>query len=106
MSGPQMDVTIAQECSGINGLELFDYLFGIVMLLDWNRLRKDRALMAYFVGLVAMLLGNAIRIISFVVLGNHGFAESISRFHISAGWISFSPAFLPYLPLTYTSFLH
>jgi exosortase/archaeosortase family protein len=106
LSGPQLDVTIAQECSGINGLELFDYLFGIVMLLDWNRLRKDRALMAYFVGLVAMLLGNAIRIISFVVLGNHGFAESISRFHISAGWIFFSAVFLAYLSLTYSWMLN
>jgi exosortase/archaeosortase family protein len=101
LSGPQLDVTIVPECSGIEGLELFDYLFGIVMFLDWKRLRKDRALMAYFVGLFAMLLGNAIRIISFVVLGNHGFAESISRLHISAGWIFFSAVFLAYLSLTY-----
>ena len=76
------------------------------MFLDWNRLRKDRALVAYFVGLVAMLLGNAIRIISFVVLGNHGFAESISRFHISAGWIFFSAVFLAYLSLTYSWMLN
>jgi exosortase/archaeosortase family protein len=101
LDGPQLDVTIVPECSGINGLELFDYLFGMVMFLDWNRLRKDRALTAYFVGLFAMLLGNAIRIISFVVLGNHGFAESISRFHVSAGWIFFSAVFLAYLTLTY-----
>jgi exosortase/archaeosortase family protein len=106
LDGPQLDVTIVPGCSGINGLELFDYLFGIVMFLDWHRLRKDRALMAYFVGLFAMLLGNAIRIISFVVLGNHGFAESISRFHISAGWIFFSAVFLAYLSLTYSWMLN
>src|SRR6267143_1511385 len=53
-------------------------------------------------GLVAMLLGNAIRITSFVVLGNHGFAEVVSRFHISAGWIFFSVVFLDYLSLTYS----
>ena len=102
LSGPDLGVTIVPECSGIDGLELFDYLFGVVVLLDWNRLRKGRALFAYFAGLLAMLLGNAIRITTFVVLGNHGFAESISRFHISAGWIFFSTVFLAYLSITYS----
>jgi exosortase/archaeosortase family protein len=101
LSGPQLDVTIVRECSGINGLELFDYLFGIVLLLDWKRLRKGRALIAYFCGIAAMLLGNAIRIASFVVFGNHGFAESVSRFHISAGWVFFSGVFVVFLSLTY-----
>ena len=94
LSGPDLDVTIVPECSGINGLELFDYLFGVVVFLDWNRLSKGRALFAYSAGLLAMLFGNAIRITSFVGLGNHGFAESASRFHISAGWIFFSIVFL------------
>jgi len=102
LSGPDLDVTIIPECSGINGLELFDYLFGIVMFLDWNRLRRRRALFAYGAGLFAMLLGNAIRNTSFVVLGNHGFAESVARFHISAGWIFFSAVFLVYLSMTYS----
>ena len=101
LSGPDLDVTIVPECSGINGIELFDYLFGVVAFLDWNRLRKGRALCAYGAGLLAMLLGNAIRITSFVVLGNHGFAESVSRLHISAGWIFFSIVFLVYLSMTY-----
>ena len=101
LSGPELDVTIVPECSGINGLELFDYLFGVVALLDWNRLRKNRALLGYFAGLLAMLFGNAIRITSFVVLGNHGYSESVSRFHISAGWIFFSVVFLVYLSMMY-----
>jgi exosortase/archaeosortase family protein len=101
LSGPELDVTIIPGCSGIDGLELFDYLFGVVVFLDWNRLRKGRALFAYFAGLMAMLLGNAVRITSFVVVGNHGFAESVTRFHISAGWIFFSAVFLAYLSMTY-----
>lgn len=101
LSGPELDVTIVPECSGINGLELFDYLFGVVALADWNRLRKGRALLAYFLGLLVMLLGNAIRVVTFVTLGNHGFAESVSRFHISAGWIFFSVVFFVYLSMTY-----
>ena len=101
LSGPDLDVTIVPGCSGINGLELFDYLFAMVALVDWNRLRKNRALLGYFAGLLAMLFGNAIRITSFVVFGNRGFAESVSRFHISAGWIFFSAVFLVYLSITY-----
>ncbi len=101
LSGPQLDVNIIPECSGIDGLELFGYLFGLVAFLDWNSIRKERALIAYFAGLMTMLLGNALRITSLVVLGNHGFAEIVSRFHISAGWIFFSIVFLVYLSMSY-----
>ena len=101
LTGPDLDVTIILDCSGINGLELFDILFSLVVISDWNRLCKSRTFFAYFAGLLAMLLGNALRITSFVVLGNHGFAQSVLRFHISAGWIFFSVVFLVYLCLTY-----
>ena len=101
LAGPELEVTIVPECSGINGIELFDFLFGLAVICDWNRLQKGRALLAYFAGLLAMLLGNALRITSFVVLGNRGFTENITRFHLSAGWIFFSIIFLTYLSLTY-----
>lgn len=103
--GPGLDVTILPACSGINGIELFDCLFAFVILLDWNRLRKVRALLAYFGGCAAILLGNAVRIVSLVVLGNHGFADVVARFHISAGWVFFSLVFLVYLSLTYPRLL-
>jgi exosortase/archaeosortase family protein len=101
LSGPSLDVTIVPECSGISGLELFDFLFGAVMVLDWNRLRKSRTLIGYAAGLLAILLGNTIRITSLVVFGNRGFAETVARFHVSAGSIFFSIVFLVYLSLTY-----
>jgi len=106
VTGPDLDVTIIMACSGINGLELFDYLFGFVALLDWNRLRKGRALLSYFAGLLAMLLGNTLRLTTFVVLGNHGYADIVSRLHISAGWIFFCAVFLIYLSLTYSWMLN
>lgn len=106
VTGPDLDVTIITACSGINGLELFDYLFGFVALLDWNRLRKGRVLLAYFSGLLAMLLGNMLRLSIIVVLGNRGYADVVSRLHISAGWIFFCAAFLVYLSLTYSWMLN
>jgi exosortase/archaeosortase family protein len=101
LTGPDLDITIFEGCSGLTGFVLFGYLFGVVTFLDWNRLRKGRALFVYFAGLLAMLVGNALRITSFVVLGNHGFADFVLRFHLSAGWIFFSVIFLVYLSLTY-----
>jgi exosortase/archaeosortase family protein len=95
--GPQLDVTILFACSGANGIELFDYLFAFIAFLDWDRLAKGRALGAYFAGLAAMLFANALRIAVFVVAGNHGFAEPVSRFHLSAGLFFFAAAFLIYL---------
>lgn len=106
LTGAHLDVTIVLGCSGINGIELFDYLFGVMAVLDWNRLQKGRVLAGYFAGVSAMLLGNAFRISSFVVLGNRGFAGIISRYHVSAGWIFFSAVFLIYLSFAYPWMLH
>lgn len=103
--GPDLDVTILLACSGISGIELFDYLFTFVALLDWNRLRKGRTLIAYFAGMAVMFLGNALRIASFVIFGNQGFADAVARFHLSAGWVFFSIVFLVYLSLTYRKLL-
>ena len=101
LTGRELDVTILPACSGINGIELFQMLFALLVFCDWNRLRKGRALFGYFAGLAFMLLGNALRITSLVVLGNHGLSELVSRFHISAGWIFFSLVFLVYLGISY-----
>jgi exosortase/archaeosortase family protein len=105
LHGPDLDVTILPACSGISGIELFDYLFALVVILDWNRLRKGRILIAYFAGIAAMLAGNALRIASFVIFGNRGFADAVSRFHLSAGWPFFSLVFLAYLSFTYRKLL-
>ena len=101
LTGPSLDVTILLSCSGINGIELFDALFALVVICEWPRLNKLRALAAYVVGGAAMILGNVLRITSFVVLGNHGFADFIARFHVNAGWIFFSAVFLLFLSSTY-----
>lgn len=105
LRGPDLDVTILPACSGISGIELFDYLFALVVILDWNRLRKGRTLVAYFAGIAAMFAGNALRIASLVIFGNRGFADTVARLHVSAGWIFFSLVFLVYLSLTYRKLL-
>lgn len=103
--GPSLDVTILYACSGISGVDLYDYLFTFVAFLDWNRLRKGRTLLAYLGGIAAMLIGNALRICSLVIFGNRGFANVVAHFHVSAGWIFFSVVFLVYLSLIYRKLL-
>lgn len=99
--GPLQDTIIVPLCSGISAFELLGYIFGLVILLDWNRLRKGRALLVYFGCLFFMLVSNAFRIASLVVLGNRGFTDFVSRIHASAGLIFFCSVFLVYLSLTY-----
>jgi exosortase/archaeosortase family protein len=101
LTGPSLDVTILLSCSGINGIELFDVLFALVVFCDWPRLNKVRTLFAYGIGVAAMILGNVVRIASFVVFGNHGFADFVARFHINAGWFFFAAMFLVFLSCTY-----
>jgi exosortase/archaeosortase family protein len=99
--GPDLDVTIITECGGLNGIYLFQYLFAFVLFLDWSRLHKRRTCFAYFAAIPAMLLANAVRIAALVSLGNRGYADAVSRFHISAGWPFFSAAALLFLSLSY-----
>jgi exosortase/archaeosortase family protein len=101
LTGPSLDVTILLSCSGINGIELFDVLFALVVICEWPRLNKRHTIVAYAIGIAAMILGNILRITSFVVLGNHGLADFITRFHVNAGWIFFSAVFLLFLSSTF-----
>jgi exosortase/archaeosortase family protein len=101
LTAPMLDVTILLSCSGITGIELFDALFAVVVVCDWPRLNKRRTLTAYVAGIGAMFFSNALRIASFVVLGNHGFANFVTRFHVDAGWLFFSAVFLLFLCSTY-----
>jgi exosortase/archaeosortase family protein len=101
VTGPDLDVQILLSCSGMNGLQLFDCLFALVVLCDWCRLNKGRTLVAYWFGLAAILTGNVLRIVSFVVAGNSGLATLVTRFHLPAGSIFFSVVFLVYLAIAY-----
>lgn len=101
LTGPQLDVSITWACSGLNGVRLFELLFGVVLLLDWNRLKKLRVLLAYFVGLGVMMLANALRIALLVVVGNHGATDLVARFHVDAGWPFFTVVSLVFLLTSY-----
>jgi exosortase/archaeosortase family protein len=105
LTGPGLDVEIASACSGLDGVRLFELLFALVVVLDWDRLQRWRALVGYVVGLASMLFANALRIALMVVLGNRVSADLVVRYHLNAGWIFFTSVFLLYLLVTYRWFL-
>ena len=100
--GPKLIVHIVFECSGIEGITLFDFLFGMVALLSWNQLNKRRLLIGYGIGVAALLLANVLRIVLLIVLGNL-FWPTIGEgsFHVHAGWVFFGLVFTVFLYFTY-----
>lgn len=99
--GPALGVEIVTGCSGLNGLRLFQDLFALLLLMDWDRLRRWRAFVGYFGGMAWMLLANALRIALMVVLGNRVSADLVIRYHLNAGWLFFVSAVLVYVLMTY-----
>ena len=99
--GPNLDVTIIFGCGGLLGIKLFQILFALVLVMDWNLLNRCRAVAVYFGGLGAMLLANVIRITLLFVLGNTRLRNQVIEYHLSAGWILFTLAFIVYLFAVY-----
>jgi exosortase/archaeosortase family protein len=95
--GPNLDVTIVFGCGGLQGIKLFQILFALVLVVDWNQINRRRAVTAYFGGLAAMLIANAIRITLLFVLGNTRLRNHVIEYHLTAGWILFTLAFIVYL---------
>jgi exosortase/archaeosortase family protein len=99
--GPHLEVTIVFGCGGLQGIKLFQMLFALVLVVDWNDLNRRRALAAYFGGLAAMLIANVIRITLLFVLGNTSLENHVLEYHLTGGWILFTLAFIAYLLATY-----
>ncbi len=99
--GPSLDVTILFGCSGLQAIKLFQILFAMVLVVDWTRLNRRRALVGYSLGLAIALLSNVVRIVLLVVLGNRLSPDLILRLHFGAGWVFFALVFSACLWLSY-----
>jgi exosortase/archaeosortase family protein len=99
--GPHLDVQIIFGCLGADGLALFDWLFGLVMVLEWRRCNKSRALLSYWAGVAAMLAANALRIVLMVLIGNLVSDRWVIATHLNAGWLFFSCTFFVFMLFAY-----
>ncbi len=83
-------VTVAPECSGVDGIGLV-LVFGLTWLaLARDRIRTGRALMVVPVAIVLTIAANIVRIAALVLLGAAGHEElAIGGFHSKVGWAFF-----------------
>jgi hypothetical protein len=105
LSGPALDTTITFNCGGVLVVELFQFLFGLILIFDWNMLNRRRALIGYFAGLAIILLANAWRIGLLVIFGNCISADLVISQHLAASWCFIAIALLGYLLVVYPWFL-
>lgn len=93
LSGPRLDVVLLLACSPMQGIHIFQFLFGIAALIEWKRWAKHRLAITYTAGLAFMLAANFLRIFLMVVVGNLVSAAAVARYHGPATKVFFVFAF-------------
>jgi exosortase E/protease (VPEID-CTERM system) len=87
---PNFVVNVAPECSGIEGVGLIAVVIGIYLLRARAQLRFPRALWLLPFAMLAVWLGNAVRIALLIGVGSRISPEiALSGFHSKAGWLFF-----------------
>ena len=85
------NVQIAPECSGYEGIGLVIAAFALFLCLFRRVLRFPQALLLLPVGVAAIWLCNALRIVALILLGAHVSPKmAVDGFHSQAGWIAFT----------------
>lgn len=101
LKGPALDTTITFACGGLLIVELFQWFFGIIVIVDWNRLQRGRTLAAYFIGICLLLQANVFRIALLVIVGNRVSADLVVSQHLPASWLVIAVALVIYVLLVY-----
>jgi hypothetical protein len=70
VAGPAVDLHIEFSCSGVNGVTLFQLVFGMIVAVEWNRIAKLRALICYAGGVLGYLVANFLRLLLVFLSGN------------------------------------
>lgn len=101
LRGPTLDTTITFACGGLLIVELFQLVFGIIVLVDWNRLNRGRTLVGYLAGICLLLLANVVRIALLVIVGNRVSADLVVSQHLPASWFAIAVALVAYVLVVY-----
>ncbi|MGE5323716.1 MAG: exosortase/archaeosortase family protein [Actinomycetota bacterium] len=101
LAGPSLNVNIIFACGGLEAIKLFQAIFALALILDWNVLNHTRLFFAYFAGLAATLAANAMRIALLVIAGNRISPGLVSRYHIDGSWLFFVLVFATFVLLTF-----
>lgn len=90
LSTKRFAVTIADVCSGLEGVGLILAFSGAWLLYFRREYIFPRALLLIPAGVVAIFCLNVLRIAALILIGDHGFPDvAVYGFHSQAGWIAF-----------------
>jgi exosortase E/protease (VPEID-CTERM system) len=90
LSTGRFAVTIADQCSGLEGVSLMLAFSGAWLLYFRNEYIFPRALLLIPVSVITIFALNVLRIAALILIGNAGFADvAVYGFHSQAGWIAF-----------------
>jgi exosortase/archaeosortase family protein len=96
-------VTIGGRCAGVEGMTLFTVLFFALLIIDWQKLSKWRALLLFPLGILRMYFANIFRIYLILVLGYEvsvrmgreaAYHLILEHFHSNIGWILYTALIL------------
>ncbi|MBN2196826.1 MAG: exosortase E/protease, VPEID-CTERM system [Polyangiaceae bacterium] len=83
-------ITIARECSGLEGMGLMAVFVAVYLWVARARHRFPRSFLLFPVGLVAIYLANLARVVSLLLVGARVSPEvAMGGFHSKAGWVFF-----------------
>lgn len=90
LSTPRFAVTIADTCSGLEGVSLMLAFSGAWLLYFRREYIFPRALLLIPAGVITIFALNMLRIAALILIGDAGFADvAVYGFHSQAGWITF-----------------
>jgi len=82
-------------------VQLFQLLFGILVIVDWNELNRLRTFLGYLAGIGVLLLANVLRIALLVITGNRISADLVVSEHLPASWLVIAVALIAYIVVVY-----
>jgi exosortase E/protease (VPEID-CTERM system) len=90
---PRFAVSIADECSGLEGMGLMAIFCASWLWFFRREFRFPRALVIIPIALLLIFLLNILRISALLLIGDAGYTQiAVVGFHSQAGWIAFNTA--------------
>jgi len=83
-------VTIGPPCSGIESLVFFITLFGLMLVLDRDRLNFKKAAVVFGIGIIGTYFMNAVRLSALMIIGLRYPDFAMGQFHSQSGWVMFA----------------
>jgi len=87
---PGIILNIAETCSGIEGISLFLFVYTLLLIIFWRRIKHKKALFLYIPGVIGVYLVNIVRVyLIFIVAKLIGIDFAVNAFHVNIGMVLF-----------------